>query len=101
MILLFLLLLGGSFTSFFMTVVLAVPPLIVKNGHVHLFGHVRLIVRIRYFGITRTNVCLCITLRPRKVRWSEFDKTSVSRIANSSLCITAVILDPTRSMVAY
>ena len=34
---------GGKFYKFFMTVVLAVPPLTVKNRQVRLFGHVRLI----------------------------------------------------------
>ena len=39
----FLLLLGGSFTSFFMTIALAIPPLTVKNRGVRLFRTVRLI----------------------------------------------------------
>ena len=37
----FLLLLGGSFTSFVMTLGLAIPPLTVKNGGVRLFWPIR------------------------------------------------------------
>ena len=49
-ILLFLLLLGGSFYELFITIALAIPPLTVKNrgGGVRLFGTVRLIGRIWY-----------------------------------------------------
>ena len=50
MISLFLLLTGGSFYEFFMTIALAIPPLTVKKGGVHLFGTVRLIRRIRYMS---------------------------------------------------
>ena len=41
----------GKFYKSFMTVVLAFPPLTVKNRHVRLIGHVRLIRRIRHFTI--------------------------------------------------
>ena len=37
---------GGKFYKFFMRVALAVPPLTMKNRHVRLFSHVRLIGRI-------------------------------------------------------
>ena len=39
---------GGGSYKLFMTVAVAVPPLTVKNRHVRLFGHVRLIGRIWY-----------------------------------------------------
>ena len=38
---------GGKFYRFFVTVALAVPPLTMKNRPMCLFGHVRLIGRIR------------------------------------------------------
>ena len=43
----FLLLLGGSLTSFFMTIALAIPTLTMKNSGVRLFRTVCLIGRIR------------------------------------------------------
>ena len=39
---------GGKFNEFFLTFALVIHPLTVKVGPVRLFGHVRLIGRIRY-----------------------------------------------------
>ena len=55
---LFLLLLGGKIYEFFMTVALAIPPLTMKNRPVRLFGHVRLIGRIRFIALSPSGLPL-------------------------------------------
>ena len=70
-----------------MTVALAVPPLTVKNRHVRLIGHVRLIERIRH-GLSQQGVCVSFwTPKPFKSTppdtqflCEEFLKMSISSI---------------------